>query len=308
VTQMTSNKYVVRYIVPRDIELSDNLNFTSIVNNVQITVELTKRISVAGGMDNENSTATIVGNDDMHGNIHKTEFETTILLSKFIDSKFKKDDRTTFLVAKSIEQINKLIAAHQYVNDKYFVFPISKRELSDIFITNPDGRGSYIMSPAIKMITFGDDELIENSKKVTDFLKEKQEVFGPVQMFGYARQFYNMEIYRIALTEAQAAIEYLLDLIITKSLTERNDDSLKFYNKTKIKSNLVDEKLGIHLRLATGIAIEDWFENIKDLSSAVSLRNDIVHGEKSQIDKTEASSAMRAYKKLFGHLVELWTP
>jgi len=302
---MAMSEYLVNFVVPRDIELKEGFKTTTNLKNAVISASVKKRILVAKEFHLNTPKATIVGNEDRHGNIYQTEFEISLNIDVSLDKKLDKDMRKKYIISKSIDEVNRIINVHQYVNDKYFVLPISESELPLIKITFPDKRGFHFFSPSIKTIKIGPDKDIDsNTERVSDFFNRGEKVIEPVYMFGYARQFYKTGTYRIAITEAQAAIEYLLDLIIKERLKKRDDESLKFYEKTKGKTDFVDVKLGLYLKMATDISIEKEL-NLKKLRKIVTLRNEIVHGSKSFINKKEAKEAMIEYEKLFDILLKI---
>jgi len=302
---MTSFEYIVNFIVPRDIELKEGLKTTTKLKNAEVSANIKKRILVAKEIHLNTSKATIVGNEDRHGNIYQTEFEITLIIDSVLDKKLDSKMKKRYVISKALDEVNRIINVHQYVNDKYFVLPVSESEIPLIKITFPDKKGFHFFSPSIKSIKIGPDKDIDtNTERVMDFFNRGEKVVEPVYMFGYARQFYKTGTYRIAITEAQAAIEYILDLILKKKLKERDDESLKFYEKTKDKTDFVDIKLGLYLKMATDISVEKEF-NLKTLRKIVTLRNEIVHGSKSFINKKEAKEAMVEYEKLFGFLLKI---
>ena len=302
---MASAEYVVNFVVPRDIELKEGFKTTTRLKHAEVSAKIKRRILVAKEIHVNTSKATIVGNEDMHGNIYQTEFEIVLTLDSSLDKKLDSKMKKRYIISKAIDEVNRIINVHQYVNNKYFVLPIAESELPLIKITFPDKKGFHFFSPSIKSIKIGPDKDIDsNTERVADFFNRGEKVVEPVYMFGYARQFYKTGTYRIAITEAQAAIEYLLDLILKKKLKERDDETLKFYEKTKDKTDFVDIKLGLYLKMATDISIEKEL-NLKKLRKIVTLRNEIVHGSKSFINKKEAKDAMLEYEKLFELLLKI---
>jgi len=92
-------------------------------------------------------------------------------LEPTLDKKLDAGMKKRYIILKAIDEVNRIINVHQYVNDKYFVLPISESEIPLIKITFPDKKGFHFFSPSIKTIKIGPDKDIDtNTERVLDFL------------------------------------------------------------------------------------------------------------------------------------------
>lgn len=307
------NKYILEFSIPRNIELNPGAKLNCKRSIGEIYIELINRELVFRDVDTKKTTAIAISNTSS-GEVYWTKFKVTFLLKKnffkeVTDEDLAKDflqgERKSFFINHLLIELNQLFKVHQYVNNKYNILPLSKNDFSSIKITLPNNNQVLISSPMVESWQIFDKSLQENTTRLVKFYSEKNILGEPTMILGYAKQFYNMGIYRIAITESQASVEYILDLLLTHNFKKNNDDTLEFYNKSKQKLDLIDVKLGMYLKLATNQDIKKDFPEFNYLKKCVNIRNEIIHGSQIKLTNDETLKIINTYEKLFYYLLSL---
>jgi len=170
------------------------------------------------------------------------------------------------------------------------VFPIDERSIFDMKITI--NGSSTIIGNNFGGGYFSNDfsryekELQDNTNRVTDFINNKQQFFEPIRTMKYAIEFYQMKLYRVAITEAQSSIEHLLEI----KIKEVTGNAFKDTDKLRSKLNKFSKNYLFNIKKY----------NQNKLDKAIKLRNDIIHGKNTpKLNALLCKEYMCIYDNLF---------
>ena len=310
---MFHKKYIFILSIPRNIELPKNYSFRKTFEFCEVmTIFLENEISMEGI---HRSTNAVWKGEDNFGNNIKSKFKIVcemkedifkdnyesenkdLLLKDFMENE---GERHKFFLGLFVDTINSLIRIHQYINDKFHVWEIGKKEIpkfeiylkegeQPIFV-NSFGKGSFQINNKIYQ-----NELIENAKRINYFINSRQDFNEAYRIFNYSYEFYKLGLYRVALTEIQSAIEYYL-VILVNDLEKNNKDFLKKFSGDKIVPKL---KKFSNLK-NINFSYENWVKKNKDFENCYKLRNDILHGKKiTKLDSKMCFKYLKIYEDLF---------
>lgn len=308
-----NQSFSINFIVPIDLELAEGFGVKNGNEDFDISLSIIGRKPRINGIDSGKTTAKFIPSEGGLKNNVETLFKADFNLysdsfndglDKFLTEKEKSPKlakrfmedwidgkRFHFAFRNILRLLEQIIEAQEYVNNKYHIFPVDLRNIYDIKISYPQGP-HLIIGRFGGSFTNDDSEyqnkLIENTKKVQNFINEKEEIFEPKKIIGYSFEFMNQNLLRPAITEAQSAIEHLLEKKFIEKSENAPKESWGFWNKLKKYSNL-----------GGGFNFGE-FENDSVLSKANGLRNDIIHGrETPSLTKETCKKYLDIYKKLF---------
>ena len=312
-------KYRFEFTIPRNLELPIGYGINRTIFSkdkcpaFKICLEIIDRPLNVEGIDAESTTALFIADEDRWGERIKTKLEVEFELLTDIfqdglentskDSKnlpkltqdFLKGKRKEFFLEQICGMVNFLIEVHQYVNNKFHVFPIDKKSIGHLQIASQNGFSIHMGifgGCFTNSVTNYEKPLFDNADRISSFIDGKEGFVEPFRVFKYSFEFYKMQLYRVAITEIQSAIETLLSDLIREKLGD----------KMEKKSKLI-RKLETYSKIQNNFNFEN-FNGKERLIEAINIRNEIIHGDETpHLDKLKCLSYLQLYEKLF---LELW--
>ncbi|MFA6462030.1 MAG: hypothetical protein WCV90_07235 [Candidatus Woesearchaeota archaeon] len=298
-------KYILEFTIPRNLELDTNLELNNSNDNFEVRLSIVERILDIPGINRTGTTALFINEEDRFGDNVKTRLKAKFVFNKDIfnddldNVSLTKDNpektkeqiedwmsgkRNKFFIHNILKLVNQLIETHQYVNNKYSVFPIDSRSLYQRVVELPNnqniiigafGGGKFAVPNQAHHL-----ELANNSQRISDFINNKDHFFEPLRIMKYSIEFYKMGLLRIAITEAQSAIEHLLTIRYFE--IQGIDFPMKILKKgKKVDYNFI-EKLEEFSKIQSSFDFSQ-FKDQQTLKDAKRLRNDIIHGKETPL-------------------------
>ncbi|MEN7982116.1 MAG: hypothetical protein ABFQ65_01570 [Nanoarchaeota archaeon] len=307
----SNSNFCIRFTIPRDLELAEGFEVKNKTKDFELSLKILKRNTKIPGINNEKTTAYFINREDRFGDNVETVLEGGFAFNnksfgekwELISSEDKIKEIShlkEMLIKNVLTLLNQVIETHQYVNNKYYIFPVEPVHIYNFKLTTPFkiaflgnqfGRGYFTNDYGILQET-----LSENSKKITDFINNKKKFFEPLQIMKYSIEFSKMRLLRPAITEAQSAVEHLLTLQYYK-LTGKPFPK-KATKKGKERDFYFFEKLEEYSKIQDKFNFKKFDRKILD--KAMKMRNKIIHGKETpKLNKELCSKYVNEYKKLF---------
>lgn len=306
------NIFSIEFSIPRDLELVEGFSVHNQNEDFQITLSILKRKLKILGINTEQTNALFVNGEDRFGDNVETRLKAEFVFNKNLINQgwelFSNEEQVKWItnledmfIKNAIILLNQVIETHQYVNDKYYIFPIEEINIYNFMLTTPikigyggnQFAGGYFTNDYRRM-----EEIInENSRRVSEFINKKEKFFEPLRIMKYSVEFMNMGLLRIAITESQSSIEHLL----TKKYFEitKKEFPKKISKKRETDFNFI-EKLQEFSKVQEYFKYDNLGDNDKNiLNEAKNKRNEIIHGKEVLLTKEDCKKYLEIYKKIF---------
>jgi hypothetical protein len=308
-------EFKIEFTIPRDLELAENFEVNNKSRDVKISLRILKRKIKIPGINDQETTAYFVNEGDRFGDNVETRIECIFNFDKNpVPENFKSlhpnemikiiSHLEDLMLKDALILLNQIIETHQYVNDKYYIFPIELIHIYDFklsmpfkvgYIKNQFGKG-YFTNDYRRLI----EVINENSSKVANFINNREKYFEPLKIMKYSIEFSRIGLLRPAITEAQSAVEHLLTKQYFK--IKKEDFPKKQLKNNKKKDLNFFEKLEEYSKAQEKFKFANIDKNL--LKSAVELRNKIIHGKETpELDKELCQKYVNNYKDLFDSIL-----
>lgn len=304
-------EFKIEFTIPRDLELAEGFEIKNKTEKFRVSLSIAKRNIKIPGINHEKTTACFVNTEDRFGDNVETRISCVFnfILNPIGDNwdGLSPEDKVKtisnledFMLETALILLNQIIETHQYVNNKYYIFPVELIHIYDFQLTTPFKIGSYKNQFGKGYFTNDfrrlNEVISENSKKVSEFINNKIKFFEPLKIMKYSIEFSRIGLLRPAITEAQSAVEHLLTKQYEKITGEEFPKKIAKNNKQR--DLYFFEKLEEYSKVQEKFDFKNFDRTLLD--KAIKLRNKIIHGKEApELNKVNCQTYVEEYNKLF---------